>query len=151
MFGPKSDNLMGKNINEYQYINFLENIFFIKSSIGSCQYLCIQSYQPDLPLLYLLYHIISLPYLLPCLWVTPFSFIDFGLERLIEVSEQTKFPWLMSNVFDNETDRPLADGEITKIVNWMGWKIGLVRRMKRETRVQELRPSGRDPIDSACC
>ena len=34
---------------------------------------------------------------------------------------------LMSNVIDNETGRPLADGKVTHIIDWCGRKIGLVR------------------------
>ncbi len=41
--------------------------------------------------------------------------------------EKTAFPWLISNVIDNETGRPLADGRITHIIEWWGRKIGLVR------------------------
>lgn len=33
----------------------------------------------------------------------------------------------MSNVIDNETGRPLADGKITHCLQWGGHKIGLVR------------------------
>lgn len=51
---------------------------------------------------------------------------DFGLERLIELVDRTSFPWLMSNVLDNETGRPLADGKLTHTIVWQGWKIGLV-------------------------
>ncbi|KAB7499198.1 Trifunctional nucleotide phosphoesterase protein YfkN [Armadillidium nasatum] len=57
---------------------------------------------------------------------------DFGLERLVEVKEQTKFPWLMSNVVDNETDKPLADGHVFKIFLWKGWKIGLIGLVEEE-------------------
>jgi 5'-nucleotidase len=32
----------------------------------------------------------------------------------------------MSNVIDNETGRPLADGKITHCLQWGGHKIGLV-------------------------
>ena len=32
----------------------------------------------------------------------------------------------MSNVIDNETGRPLADGKITHTMEWWGRKIGLV-------------------------
>jgi len=53
-------------------------------------------------------------------------FQDFGLETLGELVEKTTFPWLMSNVIDNETGRPLADGKITHIMEWWGRKIGLV-------------------------
>ena len=35
----------------------------------------------------------------------------------------------MSNVVDNETGRPLAEGLITHIINWHGWKIGIVSKL----------------------
>ena len=38
---------------------------------------------------------------------------DFGLETLGDLVEKTTFPWLMSNVIDNETGRPLADGKVS--------------------------------------
>ena len=44
----------------------------------------------------------------------------------MEHVEKTHFPWLMSNVVDNETGRPLADGKITHTMEWWGRKIGLV-------------------------
>ena len=53
-------------------------------------------------------------------------FLDFGIDTLMEHVEKTNFPWLMSNVIDNETGRPLADGKITHIMEWWGRKIGLV-------------------------
>lgn len=52
--------------------------------------------------------------------------LDFGLEILAERVAETKFPWLMSNVFDNETGRPLGDGKITHVIDWNGKRIGLV-------------------------
>ena len=51
---------------------------------------------------------------------------DFGIETLEELVEKTSFPWLISNVMDNETGRPLAEGKITHIMEWWGRKIGLV-------------------------
>jgi len=36
----------------------------------------------------------------------------------------------MSNVIDNETGRPLADGKITHCLQWGGHKIGLVSYTK---------------------
>ena len=52
-------------------------------------------------------------------------------ESLMELVEKTHFPWLMSNVIDNETGRPLADGKITHIMEWWGRRIGLVRYLSR--------------------
>lgn len=42
---------------------------------------------------------------------------DHGLDVLSEWIKQTKFPWLMSNVVDNETGRPLGGGKITHILH----------------------------------
>ena len=46
--------------------------------------------------------------------------------------EKTSFPWLMSNVMDNETGRPLAEGKITHIIEWWGGKIGLMGLVEKE-------------------
>jgi 5'-nucleotidase len=45
----------------------------------------------------------------------------------MEHAEKTAFPWLMSNVVDNETGRPLAEGKVSHIVEIWGRKIGIVR------------------------
>lgn len=45
------------------------------------------------------------------------------------MAERTNFPWLMSNVEDNETESPLAGGILAHTINWHGWKIGLVSCM----------------------
>jgi len=57
---------------------------------------------------------------------------DFGLETLADLVEKTEFPWLMSNVIDNETGRPLADGKIHHIMEWDGRKIGLIGLVEKE-------------------
>ncbi|XKL59322.1 hypothetical protein PGB90_000338 [Kerria lacca] len=57
---------------------------------------------------------------------------DFGLEILAERVAETKFPWLMSNVFDNETGRPLGDGKITHVIDWNGKRIGLIGLVELE-------------------
>ena len=44
----------------------------------------------------------------------------------MEHAEKTEFPWLMSNVIDNETGRPLAEGKVSHTVDWWGRKVGLV-------------------------
>lgn len=58
-------------------------------------------------------------------------FADFGLEILSERVAETNFPWLMSNVIDNETGRPLGDGKITHVLDWNGKRIGLVSILKQ--------------------
>ncbi|XP_071053537.1 mannosylglucosyl-3-phosphoglycerate phosphatase isoform X2 [Onthophagus taurus] len=57
---------------------------------------------------------------------------DHGLEVLSQWVAQTQFPWLMSNVLDNETGRPLGEGRITHVVHWAGKRIGLVGLVERE-------------------
>lgn len=49
--------------------------------------------------------------------------VDFGVENLVRFASQTDFPWLMSNAFDNETNRPLGDGKIWHIINKRGKKV----------------------------
>lgn len=51
---------------------------------------------------------------------------DFGVDNLVDFTKQTPFPWLMSNVIDNETKRPLAEGAVTHTIEWGGKKIGLI-------------------------
>ena len=61
------------------------------------------------------------------------SFVaDFGLDTLAEHMEKTDFPWLVSNVIDNETGRPLADGKVHLILDWGGRKIGIIGLVERE-------------------
>ncbi|XP_065570879.1 mannosylglucosyl-3-phosphoglycerate phosphatase-like isoform X2 [Artemia franciscana] len=57
---------------------------------------------------------------------------DFGLDNLIEMKNQTNFPWLMSNVVDCETGKPLADGEIYHVIKWGDRKIGLIGLVEHE-------------------
>jgi 5'-nucleotidase len=45
---------------------------------------------------------------------------------LAELVKKTTFPWLMSNVIDNETCAPLGDGLVKHIIENNGKKIGLV-------------------------
>ena len=46
--------------------------------------------------------------------------------------EKSKFPWLISNVIDNETGRPLADAKVHHTIDWSGRKIGLIGLVERE-------------------
>ena len=56
---------------------------------------------------------------------TDFS-ADFGIDQLVKVSQQTSFPWLMSNVLDRRTNRPLAEGKRYIVLDWKGTKVGLM-------------------------
>lgn len=57
---------------------------------------------------------------------------DFGLEVLQKWVEKCNFPWLMSNVIDNETGRPLGNGKISHIVNHNGFRVGLMGLVEKE-------------------
>ncbi|XP_069355858.1 snake venom 5'-nucleotidase isoform X1 [Maniola hyperantus] len=57
---------------------------------------------------------------------------DFGLDVLSNLVAQCNFPWLMSNVIDNETGRPLGDGKITHALLCNGHKIGLIGLVEQE-------------------
>lgn len=62
-----------------------------------------------------------------------FFCIDHGLEVLSQWVAQSDFPWLMSNVLDNETGRPLGEGRITHVVHWAGGRrIGLLGLVEKE-------------------
>lgn len=57
---------------------------------------------------------------------------DFGVDHLVELSQKNNFPWLISNVFDKRTGRPLADGVATQIMDFHGRKIGLLGLVEKE-------------------
>lgn len=57
---------------------------------------------------------------------------DYGLENLLSVTEKTKFPWLMSNVLDVETNRALADGKLYHIIIKKGIKLGIIGLVEEE-------------------
>lgn len=57
---------------------------------------------------------------------------DYGLENLISVTDKTNFPWLMSNVLDVDTNRPLAEGKTYHIINKNGIKLGIVGLVEEE-------------------
>ncbi|KAI5750625.1 hypothetical protein M8J76_017176 [Diaphorina citri] len=57
---------------------------------------------------------------------------DFGLEILKQRLSECTFPWLMSNVIDNETGRPLGEGKISHAIQWNGKRIGLMGLVEQE-------------------
>lgn len=57
---------------------------------------------------------------------------DHGLEVLSEHVAKTNFPWLMSNVVDNETGRPLGGGKITQYFFHNGVRVGLIGLVEKE-------------------
>ena len=50
--------------------------------------------------------------------------LDFGVGHLVKVTKRSTFPWLLSNVYDNTTDRILAEGLTSHMVTWQGIKVG---------------------------
>ncbi|KAG9290588.1 hypothetical protein G9A89_020958 [Geosiphon pyriformis] len=57
---------------------------------------------------------------------------DFGLPTLTTLIHQTKFPWLLSNVVDSETDDPLAGGKKWFILEKSGLRIGVLGLVEKE-------------------
>ena len=52
-----------------------------------------------------------------------FILSDYGLDNLIDIAKRTKFPWLMSNVLDIETGRPLGEGKVSHVIEKNGIKV----------------------------
>ncbi|XP_076354101.1 mannosylglucosyl-3-phosphoglycerate phosphatase-like isoform X2 [Tachypleus tridentatus] len=57
---------------------------------------------------------------------------DFGVDNLSSFVKQTTFPWLISNVIDNDTNQPLADGQIVFIMERAGKKFGIIGLVEEE-------------------
>ena len=49
---------------------------------------------------------------------------DFGVDCLIDLIKETNFPWLISNVFDVHTKKPLALAKSKSIIEFNGIKVG---------------------------
>lgn len=58
--------------------------------------------------------------------------LDHGLEVITEHIAKTTFPWLMSNVVDNETGRPLGSGKNTHVIEHNGIKVGIMGLVEKE-------------------
>ena len=48
------------------------------------------------------------------------------------MSQETNFPWLLSNVYDITTNGTLADGKVTHIITWHGKKLGFIGLIEEE-------------------
>ena len=57
---------------------------------------------------------------------------EFGVQHMTEITRQTSFPWLMSNLLDPRTDRPIADGLLYHVIEKNGMKIGLIGLIEQE-------------------
>ena len=59
-----------------------------------------------------------------------------GSERRREFLEKTLFPWVLTNMTDNENRRPLAEVKVTHIIEFWGRKIGLASTTEIHTYMQ---------------
>eukprot|EP00929_Paragymnodinium_shiwhaense_P113635 TRINITY_DN81924_c0_g1_i1.p1 TRINITY_DN81924_c0_g1~~TRINITY_DN81924_c0_g1_i1.p1 ORF type:complete len:1781 (+),score=505.68 TRINITY_DN81924_c0_g1_i1:112-5454(+) len=57
---------------------------------------------------------------------------DFGVDNLRQMAAQNNFPWLMSNVTDKASGRPLADGIISRMMDFHGRKVGIIGLVEKE-------------------
>jgi len=53
---------------------------------------------------------------------------------MLQMSQETKFPWLLSNIIDTttETDAALADGKVKHVITWHGVKLGFIGLVEEE-------------------
>lgn len=58
--------------------------------------------------------------------------IDFGVDELEELCDQCKFPWLLSNVYDRDTEKILANAKTTYVLEKNGRKFGLIGLVEEE-------------------
>ncbi len=65
-----------------------------------------------------IFHFIVLAYTNGHCYVT-----DFGVDTLVKMATHCNFPWLMSNVVDQTTGEPLADGKTSHMITWHGKKV----------------------------
>lgn len=60
--------------------------------------------------------------------------LDFGVENLIELIKETNFPWLMSNVVDSETKKPLALANTKHVIDFNGLKVDNLFYLKNRNK-----------------
>lgn len=58
--------------------------------------------------------------------------LDYGVDRFIELKKKTDFPWLLTNVFDSKTNKPLGDSIDHIILDRDGVKIGIIGLAEEE-------------------
>eukprot|EP00927_Polykrikos_kofoidii_P027180 TRINITY_DN24012_c0_g1_i1.p1 TRINITY_DN24012_c0_g1~~TRINITY_DN24012_c0_g1_i1.p1 ORF type:complete len:1405 (-),score=295.46 TRINITY_DN24012_c0_g1_i1:80-4009(-) len=71
---------------------------------------------------------------------------DFGVDELVKMSSDTNFPWLLSNVKDKATGKPLGGGLVTMLMDWHGRKLGLMGLVEKEWLVT-LHTLDQDDVD----
>ncbi|GMH44822.1 hypothetical protein BSKO_12774 [Bryopsis sp. KO-2023] len=58
--------------------------------------------------------------------------LDFGVENFVTLAEQCNFQWLLANVLDKATGKPLGGLSPTRMFEWGGIRIGLVGLVESE-------------------
>lgn len=57
---------------------------------------------------------------------------DFGIEELEKRMAEFQFPWIISNVLDSRTNKPLAGAEESVELEYHGMKLGIIGLVERE-------------------
>ena len=57
---------------------------------------------------------------------------DFGMDVLVEHIRNSEFPWLISNVFDAETKKPLGNVNDRHIIQVDGLRVGIIGLVEQE-------------------
>lgn len=57
---------------------------------------------------------------------------DYGIDRFVELKNLCDFPWLLTNVFDSKTEKPLGETLDHVIVEHEGVKIGIIGLAEQE-------------------
>lgn len=53
--------------------------------------------------------------------------LDFGVDHLEYLMGSTRFPWLLSNIFDAyAAERPLAGANLYRLFEWQGHRVGVI-------------------------
>lgn len=49
-----------------------------------------------------------------------------GVETFVQFAQDCRFPWLMANVIDVKTGKPLAGAQRSVLLDWQGVRLGLM-------------------------
>lgn len=59
--------------------------------------------------------------------------LDFGVDHLEYLAGSTRFPWLLSNIFDAYApDRPLAGASLYRLFEWQGHRMGIIGLVEQD-------------------
>ena len=57
---------------------------------------------------------------------------DHGVPRMKELIDECQFPWLLGNVYDRKTRKPILNLHRHGIIRWQGYTIGVLSLVERE-------------------